>query len=205
MAELGFTRSDAEPCLYHRLNTDGYVLASVIVDDFIITGSSLDAMRRFKTELTQTWQMTDLGDLKWCLNLGVDYDRENGRLKITQTNYINEMIERYGLTEAYEVATPMVPGHHLSTANVPEADWPDVDPYPNMTGSLQHMRLTRPDICAALSSVCQFNKKGAHDGTHIAAVKRMLRYLKGTHIHHGNRIPDQWTKAWRPMGATDVR
>jgi len=180
LAELGFTRSDAEPCLYHRLNADGYVLASVIVDDFIITGSSLDAIRRFKTELTQTWQMTDLGDLKWCLNLGVDYDRENGRLKITQTNYINEMIERYGLTEAYEVATPMVPGHHLSTANVPEADWPDVDPYPNMTGSLQHMRLTRPDICAALSSVCQFNKKGAHDGTHIAAVKRMLRYLKGT-------------------------
>ena len=124
--------------------------------------------------------MTDLGDLKWCLNLGVEYDREKGRLKITQTNYINEMIERYGLTDAHEVATPMVPGHHLSTANVPEADWPDVDPYPNMTGSLQHMRLTRPDICAALSSVCQFNKKGAHDGTHIAAVKRMLRYLKGT-------------------------
>ena len=180
LADLGFTRSDAEPCLYHRLNADGYVLASVIVDDFIITGSSLGAIRRFKTELTQTWQMTDLGDLKWCLNLGVEYDREKGRLKITQTNYINEMIERYGLTEAHEVATPMVPGHHLSTANVPEADWPDVDPYPNMTGSLQHMRLTRPDICAALSSVCQFNKKGAHDGTHIAAVKRMLRYLKGT-------------------------
>ena len=90
------------------------------------------------------------------------------------------MLDRYEMSEAHEVATPMVPGHHLLKANVPEADWPEEDLYANMTGSLQHMRLTRPDICAALSSVCQFNKPGSHDSTHIAAVKRVLRYLKGT-------------------------
>ena len=86
--------------------------------------------------------MTDLGELKWCLNLGVDYDQQRGRMTITQTIYIREMLTRYGLGTAHEAPTPMVPGHHLEKVKVPEEDWPEEDPYSNMTGSLQHMRLT---------------------------------------------------------------
>ena len=40
LAKLGLTRSAADPCLYTRTNFDGYILVAVIVDDFIITGTS---------------------------------------------------------------------------------------------------------------------------------------------------------------------
>ena len=84
----------------------------------------------------------------------------------------------------------MVPGHHLEKVKVPEEDWPEEDPYSNMTGSLQHMRLTRPDICAALSTVCQFNQKGQHDDTHTAAAA-----LSTWYDEHGTRVQNQRTQA----------
>ena len=35
LAKLGMQRSDADPCIYTRNNSDGFVLAAVIVDDFV--------------------------------------------------------------------------------------------------------------------------------------------------------------------------
>jgi hypothetical protein len=45
-------------------------------------------------------------------------------------------------------------------------------------GAFQYLTFTHPDICFAVNIVCQF----MHSPTdsHWAAVKRILRYLKGT-------------------------
>ena len=96
LAALGMTRSNADPCLYYRHNRDGYVLAAVIVDDFVITGSSRDAVSRFKDELNVTWKMTDLGSLRWCLNLHVERNIADGHgeLTIKQETYIAGILSK---------------------------------------------------------------------------------------------------------------
>ena len=51
--------------------------------------------------------------------------------------------------------------------------------YQSMVGSLLHAaRATRPDIAHAVSIVSKFNAKPSQ--THLTAVKRIFRYLKGT-------------------------
>ncbi|CAJ2661742.1 unnamed protein product [Trifolium pratense] len=53
--------------------------------------------------------------------------------------------------------------------------------YRSIVGALQYASLTRPDISFSVNKVCQFM---AHPlETHWKAVKRILRYLKGTANH----------------------
>ena len=51
-----------------------------------------------------------------------------------------------------------------------------------MVGALQYATLTRPEISFAVNKVCQFMAKPLE--SHWAAVKMILRYLKGT-LSHG--------------------
>ncbi|KAB2629407.1 hypothetical protein D8674_034202 [Pyrus ussuriensis x Pyrus communis] len=55
---------------------------------------------------------------------------------------------------------------------------PDASLYRQIVGSLQYLTLTRPDISFAVQTVAQFMGRPTTD--HMDAVKRILRYLKGT-------------------------
>lgn len=50
--------------------------------------------------------------------------------------------------------------------------------YRSLAGALQYLTFTQPDICYAVQQICLF----MHDPreVHFAALKRIIRYLKGT-------------------------
>lgn len=64
---------------------------------------------------------------------------------------------------------------------------PVFDPtlYRSLAGALQYLTLTRPDIAYAVQQICLY----MHDPRepHLLALKRILRYLKGT-MSHGLHI-----------------
>src|ERR1700710_1370740 len=81
------------------------------------------------------------------------------------------------------VETPLVVGYTLSKSMYPKTDdereqMKDV-PYRSAIGSLMYaMVCTRPDICYAVGLVARFQSNPGLD--HWQAVKRIMRYLKGT-------------------------
>jgi hypothetical protein len=58
----------------------------------------------------------------------------------------------------------------------------DPTPYRKLVGSLQYLAFTRPDVSFAVNRLSQFMHSPSQ--LHWQALKRVLRYLKGT-IHHG--------------------
>jgi hypothetical protein len=54
----------------------------------------------------------------------------------------------------------------------------DATEYRSIVGALQYFTLTRPDICYAINQVCQFMH--VFITVLLRAVKRILRYLKGS-------------------------
>jgi hypothetical protein len=54
----------------------------------------------------------------------------------------------------------------------------DIGQYQRLVEKLIYLTVTRPDIAFAVSLVSQFMH--AHRTTHLEAVERILRYLKGS-------------------------
>ena len=63
---------------------------------------------------------------------------------------------------------------------------PDPLLYRQLVGSLNYLTITRPDISFAVQQVSQFMHSPRH--LHMAAVRRIIRYLKGT-SHRGLFFP----------------
>jgi hypothetical protein len=59
---------------------------------------------------------------------------------------------------------------------------PDPHGYRSLVGALHYLTFTRPDISFSIHQVCQY--MSAPTTVHLAAAKRILRYLQGT-LNHG--------------------
>ncbi|KAJ6918083.1 hypothetical protein NC651_012338 [Populus alba x Populus x berolinensis] len=72
--------------------------------------------------------------------------------------------------------TPCLPHHHLLKDDGQPYSHPQQ--YHSIVGALQYLTFTRPDISFSVNQACQFMHNPMH--SHVVAVKRILRYLKGT-------------------------
>ncbi|XP_021975313.1 uncharacterized mitochondrial protein AtMg00810-like [Helianthus annuus] len=73
------------------------------------------------------------------------------------------------------VATPLSPYESFSANGVAH---PDPILYRSLVGALQYLTITRPDLSYAVNQLSQFLHHPTLD--HFQAVKRLLRYVKGT-------------------------
>lgn len=174
MAALSLTQATSEHCIYYKRNKADFLVVAVFVDDFFILSNSDTLKSEFKDELKQNFTIKDLGPVKDCLGMRVS--QSNGRITLDQTHYIEKLIDKYNMTDAITVATPMEPGLKLT---LPKEDEEIEVPYRELIGSLMYIAIgTRPDIAHTVSYLSQFNTH--YGGVHWKAAKRTLRYLKGT-------------------------
>lgn len=101
-------------------------------------------------------------------------------IELDQEHYIGEILERFGMTNCKPVGTPSDTHAKLSIATfTPDTSLVSIIPFQEAVCSLLFLaQCTRPDISFAVNDVSRFNSQHSED--HWKAVKRILRYLKGT-------------------------
>ncbi|GJV57607.1 ribonuclease H-like domain-containing protein [Tanacetum coccineum] len=89
--------------------------------------------------------------------------------------YATEVLEQAGMLTCNACHTPVDTDSMLVVAGDPVSD-PTL--YRSLTGDLQYLTFTRPDISYVVQQVCLF----MHDPRepHFFALKRILRYVRGT-------------------------
>src|SRR6202453_1666816 len=99
---LGFKRTYANAGVYVKSQREGDAPLFVIVyvDDITIMGASLDAIKRLKSDLSERFEMTDLGEIKSYLGMHITRDRSLKRLEIDQSGYLTDVLEHFGMTKA---------------------------------------------------------------------------------------------------------
>ena len=93
-----------------------------------------------------------------------------------QHKYAKNRLQRYGMIDCKPMSTPMDPNVRLQEDE--GNDLEDMTMYRQLVGSLIYLTLTRPDISYPVGVVSRYISKPKKP--HLDAVKRILRYVKGT-------------------------
>ncbi|KAG8087751.1 hypothetical protein GUJ93_ZPchr0010g8326 [Zizania palustris] len=173
---LGFTASKSDSSLFilHQPTVSIYML--VYVDDIIIASSNADVSDKLLQQLSSEFAVKDLGQLHYFLGIEASYHDDG--VVLTQGKYVQDLLRRTNMQLCKPSDTPMCSTEKLSRELGKALEDQEVFLYRSTVGALQYLTLTRPDISFAVNKVCQF----LHCPTdaHWEAVKRILRYLKGT-------------------------
>jgi len=179
LKDLDFKPTISDTCLFtKKINERCVCVMSVFVDDLVITAKNETIMLEIKEQLRNRWSMKDLGDLKSIL--GMKVTRDGTTLKLSQSLFISNLLDKYYKgTERY-VSTPLDPGTKLKKgAKINESDKENKFPYREIIGALNYLsQCTRPDLTYAVSYLSKFSN--CHDESHHKAVKHVLRYLMHT-------------------------
>lgn len=175
LKQFGFKPSRCDPSLFTLSHNGHGLFVLVYVDDIIITGSSTPMIQHLINKLNAKFALKQLGDLDYFLRLEVK-KQQDGSLFLTQTKCIKELLDKAHMSGANHINSPMVANCKLSKFG--SDTLPDPHLYRSVVGALQYATLTRPEIAYSVNKVCQFMANPLE--SHWKAVKRILRYLKGT-------------------------
>lgn len=173
LIDAKFQRSEADPCLYVRIKGNSKVIVGLYVDDGLVASTN-SAGQEFLNELERNFKITTKPA---SFFLGMEINRnKDGSINLSQRAYVNKVLKRFGMENCKPVSSPTIKMPKMEETNENE----DMKfPYRNCVGALAYLMVaTRPDICYAVSVASRHLEKPRKED--IVAVKRILRFLKGT-------------------------
>lgn len=96
--------SKTAPCVFVNKEKDIYLL--IYVDDILIAGKEEKNIVAAKKEIAAVYDVKDLGELSYFLGTGVRR-YEDGSFAINQNSYIDSICDRFSMSDARPVASPV--------------------------------------------------------------------------------------------------
>ena len=175
----GFVISESDPCLYLRyVSATNFCYVLTHVDDLLVLGLGV-CFTSFKDTLAETFPEFSSKFSNTFAYLGMTIIRkpEEHAVTINQRSYIQTMLDTFGLADCTPVSSPA--SSNLLSAQEDESGPCNVTNYLSMVMSLMYCaRISRPDILFVVTFLA--TKSATPTMNHLAAAKRVLRYLKGT-------------------------
>src|SRR5207253_301839 len=175
---VGLTRSSYDPCIYFSRTDTCFFALGIFVDDKVI---AYDDYLYAKTFIEAIAARINILPVQGQYYLSLEISRPStNEVVLSQYHYINKIVEKYGQTNAHPLRLPCVLSQKIDDC-IDSPPTP-LKPYQEMLGSLMYLALSgRPDIAFTVTNLARFN----HSPTvmHLEALKRVIRYLKGTSTH----------------------
>ncbi|GJY45060.1 putative ribonuclease H-like domain-containing protein, partial [Tanacetum coccineum] len=149
LLDNGFQRGQIDKTLFIKRVKGDILLVQVYVDDIIFGSTRNELCTEFEKMMHKKFQMSSMGELTFFLGLQVT--QKNDEISISQDKYMDEILKKFWFFN-YEDNKSMI-------------------------GSLMYLTASRPDIMFVVYACARFQVKPKV--SHLHAVKRTFRYLKG--------------------------
>ncbi|GJX85443.1 putative ribonuclease H-like domain-containing protein [Tanacetum coccineum] len=168
-----FQRGKIDKTLFIKRYKGDILLVQVYVDDIIFGLTKKELCNAFEKLMHEKFQMSSMGELTFFLGLQVQQKKDG--IFICQDKYVDEILKKFGFTEVKTASTPIETQKPLLKDE--DGEEVDVHMYRSMIGSLMYLTSSRPDIMFIVCACARYqvNLKVSH----LHAVKRIFRYLKG--------------------------
>ncbi|GJT90296.1 retrovirus-related pol polyprotein from transposon TNT 1-94 [Tanacetum coccineum] len=168
--------------LFTNKKSSNIIIVQIYVDDIIFGSTCQDMCDDFSKIMHDEFEMNMMGELNFFLGLQIKQMEDS--IFFNKSKYIKEMLKKFGIKDSKPMKTPISSDAKLMKDE--ECESVDSTKYRGMIGSLLSLTASRPDI---MFSVCLYARFQEDPKTsHLEAVKRIFRYIKGT-THLGLRYP----------------
>ncbi|GJZ45647.1 putative ribonuclease H-like domain-containing protein [Tanacetum coccineum] len=173
LLDNGFQRGKIDKTLFIKRHKGDIFLIQVYVDDIIYGSTKKELCIAFEKLMHEKFLMSSMGELTFFLGLHVKQKKDS--IFISQDKYVAEILKKFRFTEVKTESTPMETQKPMLKDKYGEEV--DVHMYRSMIGSLMYLTSSRPDIIFVVCAYARYqvNPKVSH----LYAVKRIFRYLKG--------------------------
>ncbi|KAI3732713.1 hypothetical protein L1987_63920 [Smallanthus sonchifolius] len=168
-----FVRGQIDSTLFIKKAEGEYLLVQIYVDDIIFGSTNEGLCKEFESVMKSKFEMSAIEELSFFLGLQIN-QKEDGFF-IHQSKYVKDILSRFKMEDCTPYDTPIPVNHKLNSD--PDGKEVDCRLYHAMIGSLMYLTTSRPDIMFAVCICSRFKAKPKE--SHLIAVKRIFRYLKG--------------------------
>ncbi|KAH9746316.1 hypothetical protein KPL70_004379 [Citrus sinensis] len=181
---LGYNRLSSDHCAYYkRFEDNDFIILLLYVDDMLVASPNKDRAQELKAQLAKEFEMKDLGPANKILGMQIHRDKNNRKIWLSQKNYLKKILRRFNMQDCKSISTLLPVNFKLSSSMCPsnEVERNEMSRvlYASAVESLMFaMICTRPDIAQVVGAVSRYMVNPG--GEHWIAVKRILRYIKGT-------------------------
>ena len=173
MMSNGFTINECDKSVYVKDTNNGYVIVCLYVDDMLILGSNNYIITTTKKMLSSKFNMKDLGVAD--VILGIKISRTSGGLILSQSHYIEKLLDKFDKDESNIARTPVAINLHLSKnigQSISQLE------HSRIIGSLMYlMNCTRADIAYFVSKMSKYTSnlgvrplEGNYQGSQIPKI-----------------------------------
>lgn len=170
----GFQQAQSDHSLFVKLENGSFIVLLVYVDDIILASNDLNSISELKTFLDNKFRIKDLGNLKYFLWLEVA--RSSKSITLCQRKYALDILQDSGFLAVKSVAFPMEQNVKFSKLDGDLLEDPFT--YRRLIGRLVYLTISCLNISYFVQVLSQYMDKPRQ--SHLDAVHRVLRYLKGT-------------------------
>jgi hypothetical protein len=168
---IGFKVEKADPTLFTKTIAKDLFICQIYVDDIIFGSTNKSSCEELSRIMIQKFEMSMMGELKYFLGFQIKQLQEG--TFISQTKYIQGILNKFGMKNGKAIKTPMGTNGHLDL----DMGGKSVDQkvYQSMIGSLLYLCASRPDIMLSVCMCARFQANPKK--VHLRAMKRIMRYL----------------------------
>nr|GEY18176.1 hypothetical protein [Tanacetum cinerariifolium] len=166
--------SMVDTTIFTKKKSSNLIIAQVYVDDIIFSLTCQDMCDEYAKIMHDEFGMSMVGELYFFFGLQIKQMKDD--IFFNQSKYIKEMLKKFELEDSKPIKSPKSSATKLMKEE--ECESVDSTKYRGIISSLLYLMASRPDIMFSVFLCACFQE--APKTSHLKAVKRIFRYIKGT-------------------------